>query len=228
MSQEKLSRRVLLAVAGAATLGLGVAAAEPERPRIRPGDPRYDSLLRGNNFRFVGRPDEIRVVTSTDDVVRVVGEAARAGRRVAARSGGHCFENFTADPAVRTLLDLSPMNAVTYDARMRAFAVRPGATLGQVYRALFKGWGVTIPAGSCPEVGAGGHFAGGATARCRAPVRLGGRSPVRRGGRGGRPHRRRPDPAAARVPNADDRVRRRLVLGGHDRGHVHHAGAQLS
>jgi aclacinomycin oxidase len=59
------------------------------------------------------------------------------------------------------LLDLSPMDAVGYDAGMRAFAVQPGATLGQVYRALFKGWGVTIPGGSCPGVGAGGHFVGG-------------------------------------------------------------------
>ncbi|MFB4284633.1 FAD-binding oxidoreductase [Nonomuraea sp. MTCD27] len=170
-----MSRRRLLAGAGAAvaggTLGTGVtgtadadADAGPEvfgPVRIRPGDPRYDSLLRGNNFRFAGRPDEIRVVGSTDQVVRTVTEAARAGRRVAVRSGGHCFENFTADPAVRTLLDLSAMDAVGYDAGRRAFAVQPGATLGQVYRTLFKGWGVTIPGGSCPAVGAGGHFAGG-------------------------------------------------------------------
>jgi aclacinomycin oxidase len=178
MSQSehnRVSRRVLLAGAGAVAggaLGVGVASAAVAEPAaaepaafgpvtIRPGDPRYDSLLRGNNFRFVGRPDEIRVVTSTDQVVRAVSESVRAGRRVAARSGGHCFENFTADPAVKTLLDLSPMDAVGYDAGMRAFSVQPGATLGQVYKTLFKGWGVTIPAGSCPAVGAGGHFAGG-------------------------------------------------------------------
>jgi hypothetical protein len=173
--RNQVSRRVLLASAGAVaggTFGAGVAGAAVSEPetfgpamfgpvRIRRGDPRYDSLLRGNNFRFAGQPDEIRVVGSTDQVVRAVAEAVRGGRRVAARSGGHCFENFTADPAVKTLLDLSPMDAVGYDAGMRAFAVQPGATLGQVYRALFKGWGVTIPAGSCPAVGAGGHFAGG-------------------------------------------------------------------
>ncbi|MGW1867064.1 FAD-dependent oxidoreductase [Streptomyces mauvecolor] len=128
---------------------------------VRPGDTRYESLLRGNNFRFVGRPDEIRVVGSTEQVVRAVADAVRSGRRVAVRSGGHCFENFTADPAVRMLLDMSPMDAVGYDAARGAFAVQPGATLGHVYRTLFKGWGVTIPAGGCPEVGAGGHFAGG-------------------------------------------------------------------
>lgn len=167
-----VSRRGLLAGVGvvasgavaAGVVGAASVAAEPEAlgpVRIRPGDPRYDSLLRGNNFRFAGRPEEIRVLGSTDQVVRAVTEAARAGRRVAVRSGGHCFENFTADPAVRTLLDLSGMDAVGYDAGRRAFAVQPGATLGQVYRTLFKGWGVTIPGGGCPAVGAGGHIAGG-------------------------------------------------------------------
>ncbi|MFF4533923.1 FAD-binding oxidoreductase [Streptomyces sp. NPDC001407] len=177
--EEALGRRQLLAGAGAMTVGGAVAglagptgaaaAAEPEMQAapvlgpatVRPGDRRYDNLLRGNNFRFVGDPDEIRVCGTTEQVVRAVQDAVRSGRRPAARSGGHCFENFTADPAVRTLLDLSPMDAVGYDTRRRAFSVQPGATLGHVYRTLFKGWGVTIPAGGCPEVGAGGHFAGG-------------------------------------------------------------------
>ncbi|MFG2142917.1 FAD-binding oxidoreductase [Streptomyces sp. NPDC048696] len=175
------SRRGLLAAAGAVAAGgaaaslagpsAAAAAADTGATAgegalfgpvtVRPGDTRYDSLLRGNNFRFVGRPDEIRVVGSTEQVVHAVTDAVRSGRTVAVRSGGHCFENFTADPAVRMLLDLSPMDTVGYDAARGAFAVQPGATLGHVYRTLFKGWGVTLPAGGCPEVGAGGHFAGG-------------------------------------------------------------------
>jgi aclacinomycin oxidase len=155
--------------AGAQPAASQPGAAQPAGPEptafgpvtVQPGDPRYENLVRGNNFRYVGRPDEIRVVGSTDQVVRAVSDAVRSGRRVAARSGGHCFENFTADPAVRMLLDLSPMDAVGYDPQRRAFAVQPGATLGHVYRTLQKGWGVTIPAGGCPEVGAGGHIAGG-------------------------------------------------------------------
>jgi aclacinomycin oxidase len=171
---KAVSRRGMLAGVGAAAIIVpgaaiawdkttgtesGVAAFGPVT--VRPGDSRYDNLLLGNNFRFAGRPDEIRVVGSTEQVVRAVSEAVRSGRRVAVRSGGHCFENFTADPAVKMLLDLSPMDEVGYDAARRAFAVQPGATLGHVYRTLLKGWGVTIPGGGCPEVGAGGHFAGG-------------------------------------------------------------------
>ncbi|WP_043619476.1 FAD-binding oxidoreductase [Nonomuraea candida] len=182
-----MSRRTLLTGTGAVTIGAATSGAATSGPvtsspvtsgpvarepagsgpsafgpvTVRPGDPRYTGLLRGNNFRFVGRPEEIRVAGSTDQVVRAVSDAMRAGRRIAARSGGHCFESLTADPAVKLLLDLSPMDEVGYDAGMRAFSVGPGATLGHVYRTLFKGWGVTIPAGSCPGVGAGGHFCGG-------------------------------------------------------------------
>ncbi|WP_394617620.1 FAD-dependent oxidoreductase [Lentzea sp. JNUCC 0626] len=170
----RVSRRALLAGAGAvAATGVvvqGQAAAQPSAaragqagslPRIVPGEARYENLLRGNNFRFVGQPDEIRVVTSAEQVVRAVDEAVRAGRRVAVRSGGHCFEDFTASAEVRSLIDLNALNAVGYDERRKAFFVEPGATLGQVYRVLGAGWGVTVPGGGCPEVGAGGHFAGG-------------------------------------------------------------------
>ncbi|NUP48360.1 MAG: FAD-binding oxidoreductase [Catenulispora sp.] len=179
-----LSRRGLLGRAGAVAVGsaaLGgfgaVAPAEAATPQaaapdaatpavfpsvsIKPGDVRYDSMLRGDNFRFVGHPDEVRVVTCTQDVVRAVTDAVAAGKRITPRSGGHCFENFTATPDINILLDMTPMNAVGYDPVMRAFSVQAGARVGEVYTALFKGWGVTLPAGGCPDMGAGGHFVGG-------------------------------------------------------------------
>src|SRR5689334_14648014 len=156
------TRRGLLTAAGmagvaGAAAGLGLPGAADAAPgtagfpgvSVRPADRRYQSLLRGDNWRFAGTPDEIRVVASTEQVVAAVRDAVRSGRRVAVRSGGHCFENFTADPAVRLLLEMSPMDAVGYDSRRRAFYVEPGARLGKVYTALFTGWGVTIPAGGC-------------------------------------------------------------------------------
>ncbi|TMQ96679.1 FAD-dependent oxidoreductase [Actinomadura soli] len=51
--------------------------------------------------------------------------------------------------------------AVYYDPRRRAFAVEAGSSLGEAYRRLYLGWGVTVPAGWCPTVGAGGHVLGG-------------------------------------------------------------------
>jgi hypothetical protein len=133
------------------TLGESVIAAD---------DPRYESLLRGTNHRFVAKPDYVRVVTTTDEVVAAVGAAVAAGKRIAVRSGGHGFESFTTAD-IQVLLDMSEMTEVRFDADRSAFSVQPGATLGHVYRVLFKGWNVTIPAGECPEVGVGGHFSGG-------------------------------------------------------------------
>ncbi|GAA2617598.1 FAD-binding oxidoreductase [Actinomadura fulvescens] len=125
-------------------------------------DPRYAELVsRGRNGRFVGRPESVHLVGSTDQVVRIVGDAVRAGKRVTVRSGGHCYENFVDDPDVRVLIDLSEMRSVYFDPGRKAFAVEAGATLGEVYRTLYLGWGVTVPGGSCPSVGVGGHIAGG-------------------------------------------------------------------
>jgi hypothetical protein len=131
--------------------------------KIRPGDPRYSDLVRrGFNKRFAGKPDYVRLVGSTEQVVEAVQEAVRDGSRLAVRSGGHCLEGFVADPAVRVLIDTSLMTGVEYDPEMDAFAVAAGTTLGEAYRRLFLGWGVTIPAGESPDLGIGGHVPGGA------------------------------------------------------------------
>jgi FAD/FMN-containing dehydrogenase len=145
----------------AAATGRGTCAAALDPVTVTPSDPRYADLVWGTNQRWVGTPDSVRVVSSTAQVAAVVREAVVAGKRIAVRSGGHCYENFVGDPDVRVVVDLSRMAEVRYDAERRAFAVQPGALLGDVYKALYKGWGVTIPGGSCPTVGIGGHIAGG-------------------------------------------------------------------
>ena len=180
-SSKKHSRRNVLRGGLVATAAAGVAipaagaavavAAEPggDGRALPPGpakvgrdDPRYRSLAtRGYNRRFEGRPEHVWVVGTTEHVVRAVQEAVDGGKRITVRSGGHCFEDFTADPAVQVVIDTSAMNGVYYDPDRRAFAVEAGATLGEVYRRLYLGWGVTIPAGWCPDVGAGGHVVGG-------------------------------------------------------------------
>ncbi|WBB57788.1 FAD-binding protein [Streptomyces sp. WMMC500] len=147
------------------------AARTPEAPHagaafgpvtVRPDDPRYASLrLRGYNHRHASRPDRIRLVGTTADVVRAVDDAVRDGRRVAVRSGGHCFEDFVDHPGTEVIIDMSGMRAAGFDRRRRAFFVEAGATLGEAYRRLFLGWGVTVPGGTCTGVGAGGHVAGG-------------------------------------------------------------------
>jgi len=125
-------------------------------------DPRYAQLLQRNfNKRFTGRPDWIRLVDSSEQVMAAVQEAVDGGLRVVARSGGCCLEGFVADPAVRVVIDTSLMTDVAYDPARDAIAIEPGVTLGEAYQKLFLGWGVTLPAGQSPYIGMGGHVMGG-------------------------------------------------------------------
>jgi FAD binding domain-containing protein/berberine-like enzyme len=170
-----VTRRSLLAGAiGTAAVGLTVRAGVdvPVRattgtdgvlePRsIRPGDPRYGDLSTGTNLRRVGTPDEIVLVHSPRQVADAVAGAVRARRRFTVQSGRHCYEDFVTNADIRTVIDVSAMNAVHFDQTRRAFVVEAGTELGELYATLFKDWGVTLPGGSCPSVGAGGHILGG-------------------------------------------------------------------
>lgn len=172
----EISRRRLLGTGAIASAGVAVGqalplgaarAAEkagctaPPASIVPPSDQRYDDLVTSWNGRFTGHPDYVSVVNSTSEVEAALAKAVAQGKRVAVRSGGHCFEGFVTDPAVRVEIDMSQMNSITYDPAFQAFAIEPGATLGEVYQTLFVGWSVTLPGGICPTVGAGGHFCGG-------------------------------------------------------------------
>ncbi|WP_459182155.1 FAD-binding oxidoreductase [Streptomyces sp.] len=128
---------------------------------VRSGDGRYADVRIGANQRFVGSPDYVRLVGSTEQAVAAVQEAVDAGKRIAVRSGGHCYEDFVANSAVKVVIDMSEMTAVGFDSERGAFVIEAGARLGQVYDKLYKGWGVTLPGGACPSVGIGGHLPGG-------------------------------------------------------------------
>ncbi|MFK0151459.1 FAD-binding protein [Streptomyces sp. NPDC090493] len=176
---DGLTRRGLLgtavaAGAGAALLPAPAHAAEatagtPAAVTVGTSDARYlDLTSRGYNARFTAAPDSVRLVHSTEQVVAVVQEAVRDGRRIGVRGGGHCLDGLVDDPDVRILVDMSEMDAVRYDPARRAFLVEGGATLGHVYRTLYLEWGVALPGGTCPTVGVGGHVTGGGYgAMCR-------------------------------------------------------------
>ncbi|MBW8797383.1 MAG: FAD-binding oxidoreductase [Streptomyces sp.] len=165
-----LTRGAALAgTATAAATGLTAATATPAKAAepagvgalIRPDDPRYPLLTTGNNQRYVAAPEYVKMIRSTADAERALRVAHRAGKRVSVRSGGHCFAALVCNPEVEVILDFSEMTDVGYDPARRAFYVEPGARLLNVYEALYKGWGVTVPGGICYSVGAGGHISGG-------------------------------------------------------------------
>jgi aclacinomycin oxidase len=82
--------------------------------------PRYGDLVGRASKRFAGKPDDVRVVCSTEQVVQAVQDAVREQLWVAVRSGGHCLEAFRADPAVRVVIDMSLMTGVEYDPEVVA------------------------------------------------------------------------------------------------------------
>ncbi|GGH06130.1 FAD-dependent oxidoreductase [Silvibacterium dinghuense] len=128
-------------------------------------DRRYPALLYGRNLRFpensAAAPGRIALCSSPAEVRHALQEAVSHGLRPTVRSGGHCYENFTANNPGGMLLDLSLLNRVSVDTASGRYCVEPGAVLGDVYQALYKRNGVTLPAGSCYTVGAGGHISGG-------------------------------------------------------------------
>lgn len=134
----------------------------PDPALIKPGDPRYEDLsLRRNNERFAHRPEYFVVARTSADVVAAVGDAVRRGLRVAVRSGGHSMENSVGEAQPTMVIDMSEMAGICFDPDLRAFSVEPGVTVGRLKRSLYLAWGVTVPAGWCPGVCAGGHIVGG-------------------------------------------------------------------
>src|SRR5262245_58441225 len=131
--------------------------------RLHPEDDRYrDVIDRRFNKRFTASPEYITVVHNSDEALEALSEAVRTDRRVVVTSGGHCLEGFVSDPAVQVVIDISPMKRVWFDAERNAIAVEAGATVGEVFRALYESWGTLIPLGEHPGIGMGGHVVGGA------------------------------------------------------------------
>lgn len=170
---QRINRRNLVkaGTAGSASLALGyrlppAAAAQTPVPaysgsQVVPGDPRYETLIRGFNLRWVGSPAYVAVCAETSHVVEAVQRAIDDDRRVTVRCGGHCYEDFVSNNDGGVTIDLTPMNAVWREGDSGLYGVAGGATLWDVYRRLYTEWGVTLPGGSCYSVGIGGHVTGG-------------------------------------------------------------------
>jgi FAD/FMN-containing dehydrogenase len=131
--------------------------------KITSNDIRFADLNEKRfNKRFTGKPEYFCLPESTSDVVAAVQEGVNAQKRIVVRSGGYCLEGFVSDPSVQVLIDMSLMKSISYDAEKSAFQIEAGATVGEMYRRLFLGWGVVLPAGQHPNIGVGGHILGGA------------------------------------------------------------------
>ncbi len=112
-------------------------------------NPRFDGVLPS----AVARPLDGR------DVRDAVRWGVGKGTHVRARSGGHSYAGYsTVSDGV--VLDLRNLNYVHIDGRAGTASIGAGTPLIDVYAKLATA-GSTIPAGSCPSVGIGGHALGG-------------------------------------------------------------------
>jgi len=127
-------------------------------------DPRYDALKRGRNARFPSSDSEaasrILLCSNAAETAEGLQRVVTAGLRPTVRSGNHCYEDFVVNNPHGAIIDLSLHNSVD-SASGHPIRIAPGATLGEVYTALYKRSLLTIPAGTCATVGSGGHISGG-------------------------------------------------------------------
>ena len=128
--------------------------------RVTSDDPRYRTLAAGFNQRWVGHPRYVEVVADVDQIVEAVQRCVDEGLRPTVRSGGHCYEGWSS-LTDGVIIDVSLMQAAGRDAETGWYFLETGCTNWDVYNQLYRRYGVTLPAGSCYSVGAGGHICGG-------------------------------------------------------------------
>jgi hypothetical protein len=131
--------------------------------QYKAGDPEFETWNdRGVNLRFKGRPLQIIAVDNEDALQEALQQAVDGGEHLSIRGGGHCLENFVADPLVKVIIDISEMKGIRNDPEKNAIEVKAGNTVGEMHQELFNRWGVVMPVGEEPNIGMGGHIAGGA------------------------------------------------------------------
>src|SRR5882757_8348767 len=128
-------------------------------------DARYDTLRKSRNLRWPSSgaefASEVDLCDSEGDVAEVLQRVVSAGMRPTVRSGGHCYEDFVVNNPNGAIIDLSLLKQGRLPDERAQYTISAGQVLGEVYLDLYKRHGVTIPAGTCYGVGAGGHISGG-------------------------------------------------------------------
>ncbi|BCB83205.1 FAD-binding oxidoreductase [Phytohabitans suffuscus] len=134
-------------------------------------DPSYEEARQVWNAVPDHRPLEIRYCRDAQDVAAALRDALARGLPFAARSGGHSAAALSVVPD-GVVIDVSPLNSISLDQDASQVTFGSGATLGAIYRTLWES-GVTVPAGTCPNIGVAGHVLGGGLgilSRSRGPL----------------------------------------------------------
>jgi FAD/FMN-containing dehydrogenase len=179
------SRRNFLAASSATALALGGAAQartllRPARPLslplaseaawrelarqlrgpvVRPWDPDFFKLAQPDNLRYANTlPQGIARCMNADDVSAAILWARKTGIKLITRSGGHSYAGYSTTDGL--MIDMTLMNAVTFDPASGIVTVAGGARNDRIYDKLDDA-NVTITHGRCPSVGAAAFLLGG-------------------------------------------------------------------
>jgi FAD/FMN-containing dehydrogenase len=123
-------------------------------------DPRFEAARtdRVFNRRLTGRrPAAVLKVASEQDVVRGVRLARERGWKVAVRSGGHSWAQWSVrDDAL--VLDLGDLQELEYDASTGVVTASPAVKGGETLAPFLEERGRFFVGGHCPTVGIGGFL----------------------------------------------------------------------
>jgi hypothetical protein len=139
------------------------AKADAELLVLDPSSSRFAGLTRGFNRRWSApQCSQILLPLTEAGAVEALGRAIDSGPgKFRVRGGGHCYEDFVFNAETLTLIDVSLLNQIGFDAESGAYFAQSGCSIWDLYRELYWRFGLTLPAGSCYSVGLGGHICGG-------------------------------------------------------------------
>lgn len=135
---------------------------------LLPEDPGFEEAVghRVFNRRLPGRcPVAVLKVASEQDVVNGVRLARERGWKVAVRSGGHSWAQWSVrDDAL--VLDLGALVDMEYDEATGIASAGPAVKGGEVLSPFLEARGRFFPGGHCPTVGIGGFLLQGGQGYC--------------------------------------------------------------
>ncbi|KAI9801390.1 MAG: hypothetical protein M1825_003369 [Sarcosagium campestre] len=127
-----------------------------------PTSPEFAQYAKPYNIPLVFTPAAIVLPTTQQHVSDAVVCASASGTKVQAKSGGHSYASFSLGGQNGSLVvELEPFNSVTVNKTNGVAKVGAGVRLGNLALEIFDQAQRSLPHGTCPGVGVGGHFTHG-------------------------------------------------------------------
>lgn len=126
---------------------------------LTPGDTGFDQAQITWNACYASHPREVMVCHDAASVAEAVRSVRARGLPFRVRGGGHSMCGLSnLDDGV--IIDLGGLGGVEVSEDRQTVRVAGGARLSDLYNTLWD-HRLTVPAGTCPRIGVGGHVLGG-------------------------------------------------------------------